>query len=248
MKEGNATVLALALLLLVSVFTPPVPFSARGLIHLHAFSSELTMPEPRSDDVCLISGNRFGVCHASPNTSSSLTDDATGAPVSDAVKEEAVIPGPEWKKHEGNERLRKEHLTFDEARQQFSPPLEANTKKDDVIDSTNRLSALSFSEVTPATRRVLLAVAAGAGASLLLTMMVVGTFMCSALGVIGLVLTMLACGLVMCVFTCAFFSFCCGLGISILVSLSIAAAVVSIQLCMHSLGAVQSMTGYASGG
>lgn len=241
MREGNATVLSLALLLFLAVLTPPVPFSLRGLIQIYAFQSELAMPEPKIEDTCPISGISIGTCNLTSSASSSLTHDP--------LREESEMPEPEKKKKlVGKEYVAKEHLTFDEARQQFSPRVELHAKKDDKADSTNFFPALGSSDSSPATRRLLITVASGAGTSLLLTMMVVGTFMCSALGVIGLMVTMLACGLVMCVFTCAFFSFCCGLGISILVGVSIAAAVLSFQLCLYSLDAVQSVARCASGG
>lgn len=242
MKEGNATALSLALLLLLAVLTPPAPFSVRGLLQVYAFNPEPIMPKPEPpmakpdmEDACVVSGNGSGMCSLPTSASSSLTNEPL---MSEALQEGPVTPDRGRQGHATKGHMEKEPMTFEEARQQFSPRVELKSEK---ADSMKNLSLLSSFNTTPATRRLLIGVGASAGISLLLTMMVVGTFMCGALGVIGLMVTMLACGLVMCVLTCAFFSFCWGLGISILVGVSVAAAMLSFQLCMRSLDGVQSM-------
>lgn len=201
------------------------------------------MPKLKTKGACPAVVTDSGAYPSSPSDSSSLTNEPL---MSEPLKDEFMTQEPTTKEHVRKEQFRKEHV--EQARRHFSAQVESKPVGGNKAASDGSPSMFNALHATPARRRLLIAVAVGGGGSLLLTIIAVVTFIFSALGAIGLMLSILACGLVMCVFTCAFFSFFCGLGISIFVGVSIGAAMLSFQLCMSSVDAMQSAIRCASGG
>lgn len=209
----------LAFLLIFAVFTPPAPLSLRGLLQLYASEPTSTSYVCKTEDTGPAMANNGSAVLQSPISHSSSVTNRT---MTSSVTNGTLVSGAMDYNH---------------------------TKvRDDTHPAAAPSSSFSALKATPARRQLLILVATGVGATLALTVVTIGLFAFGTLGVIGFILSCVAFALVMCVFSCALFSFFVGFGVSVLVGMWIAAIFVAYQLCINSIQTAQTIAHCVAGG